>query len=422
MKPTIFTLFCALTLVPWLAAQENPGQGPSVDEVFQGAHFDRWAHEGPRQDVRWTVRALSRGLSVHQRMVAHLEAEIPGSELAKRAKDGRLVTLVQVEDESGQQSRDYGFIELKGVTADIRKQAVIVSWDAFALPGRYKVTLGLYDGASGEHNLAHASLRVPALKDDGFAEIWQGLPNWEFWAPLTEPADTVYRPDIESRLHLKLATRSPLQIVVLADLTASDEFYGSSDLYSSFLALAVPLVKDLSQIEIENGSLSVVAVDLRKRKVTFEQDHVQTLDWARLKTALAAQDTLGTVAVKALQHKAAPDFLREELLRRLPATREGSAAPLGPRAPSGPARPFRVFILVGGSMSSYAFPHFPPIAAAQAENCVVYHLQYDAPWTTGASGEVKKMLAPLAIRTFKVRSAESVRQALRTILNELGRM
>ena len=420
MKQAIFTLFCALTLVPWLLAQESSRQEPSVEDVFQGAHFDQWAHAGPRQDVHWTVRALSRGLSVHQRMVAHLEIVISGSELAKRAKDGRLVTLVQVEDESGQQSRDYGFIDLKGATADMRKQDVVVTWDAFAMPGRYEVTFALYDGPSGERNLARASLLVPALKDDPFREIWQGLPNWEFWAPLTEPPDSVYRPDIEDRLHLKLATKSPVQIVVLADLTPSDEFSGSSQLYSYFLSLALPLVKDLSQIEVANGSLSVVAVDLRKRKVTFEQDHVQTLDWARLKTVLGPDNGLGTVAVKSLQQKAAPDFLREELLRRLPAIPDGKATSLGPRASSGSAQPFRVFILVGSSMSSYAFPRFPPIPAAQAENCVVYYLPYDLPWTTGASGEVQKMLAPLAVRTFKVRSADSVRQALRTILDELG--
>ena len=355
-------------------------------------------------------------------MVAHLEMVISGSELAKRPKDGRLVTLVQVKDESGQQSRDYGFIDLKEVTADMRKQDVIVTWEAFALPGRYQVTFALYDGASGEHNLARAGLRVPPLKDDAFAQVWQGLPNWEFWAPLTDPKDSIYRPDIESRLHLKLATKSPIQILVLADLTPSDDFSGSSQLYSYFLSLALPLVKDLSQIEVVNGSLSVAAVDLRKRKVTFEQDHVQTLDWARLKTALGPDNGLGTVAVKNLQQKATPDFLREELLRRLPGVREGSATSLGPRTSSGSPGPFRVFILVGSSMGSYAFPRFPPIPAAQAENCVVYYLQYDPPGTTGASGQVQKMLTPLAMRTFKVWSAESVGQALRSILNELGRM
>ena len=422
MKQAIFTLFCALTLVPRLPAQVSSGQQPSVEDVFRDAHFDRWAHEAPRQDVHWTVRALSRGLSVHQRIVAHLEVAIPGKELAKRAKDGRLVTLVQVEDESGLQSRDFGLIDLKEVTQDMRKQDCVVIWEAFALPGQYTITFALYDGASGERNLARASLLVPAMKDESLREIWQGLPDWEFWAPLTEPPDSVYRPDIESRLHLKLATRSPVQIVVLADLTPSDDFSGSSQLYADFLSLALPLVKDLSQIQVANGSLSVVAVDLRKRKVTFEQDHVQTLDWARFKAALKFDDTLGTVSVKALQQKAAPDFLREELLRRLPAIPNENTTSLGPRVSSSSSRPFRVFILVGGPMSSYAFPRFPPIPAAQAENCVVYYLPYDAPWTTGASGEVKKMLAPLAVRTFKVRSAESVRQALRTILEESGKM
>jgi prophage tail gpP-like protein len=75
-------------------------------------------------------------------------------------------------------------------------------------------------------------------------------------------------------------------------------------------------------------------------------------------------------------------------------------------------------------MDFYAFHRFPPIDPAQAENCVVYYLQYEVygPYATGALGNVKKMLKPLPIHTIQVRTAESVRQALEKITREVGEM
>ena len=75
-------------------------------------------------------------------------------------------------------------------------------------------------------------------------------------------------------------------------------------------------------------------------------------------------------------------------------------------------------------MDFYDFGHFPPINPAQAENCVVYYLQFQVygPYATGALGKVGKMLKPLTIHTIKVRSAESVREALKRIVAEVGQI
>ena len=75
-------------------------------------------------------------------------------------------------------------------------------------------------------------------------------------------------------------------------------------------------------------------------------------------------------------------------------------------------------------MDFYAFHHFPPIDAAQAENCVVYYLQYQlyGSYATGAMDKVRKMLKPVTIHTMKVRSAESIREALKRIVAEVGQI
>lgn len=421
---------------------------PSMAESFQAAHFERFAGEGERRDISFHVQAYTHGLSAHQRMVTHLEMDIPGAELVKRVADGELLMLVDVKDAAGHSYRDSGFIDLRPITPDLHKKTWVSTWEAFALPGDYKVSFLLYDPKSGEHSFAQKNLHVSQVKHDSFADIWQGMPDWEFWAPLKDMRDNIYRPDIESKLHLAPATTRRIQIDVLADLTPSGLFHGSSRFYSRFLSVALPLVRDLSQIQVANGSLNVATLDLRQHRVTFEQDDVTSLDWSALRNALAPQNGPEMIDLRGLeQTREQPDFLRDEILRRLGASSEdvassGGPAPSGPlvnvsgpcagcspaikpkgpgpKRPAGP--PFHVFIVVGSPMDFYAFRHFPPIDPAQAENCVVYYLQYQVygPYATGAMDKVTKMLKPMTIHTIKVRSGESIREALKRIVTEVG--
>ena len=421
---------------------------PSMAESFQAAHFERFAVEGGRREIALHVQAYTHGLSAHQRMVTHLEMDIPGPELVKRVPDGELLTLVEVKDAAGHSYRDSGFIDLRPITPDLHKKTWVSTWEAFALPGDYKVNFLLYDPKSGEHSFAQKNLHVSEVKHDSFADIWQGIPDWEFWAPLKDMRDNIYRPDIESKLHLAPATRRHIQVDVLADLTPSGLFHGSSRFYSRFLAVALPLVRDLSEIHVANGALNVATLDLRQRRVVFEQDDVTNLNWTALKNALAPENGPGMIDVNGLQQgREEPDFLRDEILRRLSSPSENVAfsdGPIesgrlvnagGPCAGCSPAMkpehqkhasdsPFHVFIVVGSPMDFYAFHHFPPIDAAQAENCVVYYLQYHlyGPYATGATDKVSKMLKPVTIHTMKVRSGESIREALKRIVAEVGQI
>lgn len=508
----VIAMLCAISIPSAASGQENvnaPQHAPSYTaELFRSANFDRLAGEGRHDDIRWKVHTLVHGLSIQQRMVAHIEIDIPGSELVKRAADGQLIALAQVEDAAGHRYRDFGFIDLKQIKPELRKRTWESTWEAYALPGFYKVSLLLYDPRSREHSFIQTGLRVQEIKHDPFPSIWQGVPDWQFWAPLDKLPDEIYRPDIQNPLHLVLAAKRPIQVDVLADLTPSDLFHGSSRFYHHYLAVALPLLKDLSQIRVTNGpagSLHVATLDLRLRKITFEQDDGQPLNWTALKSVLAPENGPGMIDVEALEHKhETPDFLRDELLRRLtdqsqsasaagstpptssanqasdpaspqPAGKDfpgkqlghdapGLAVPLNdddpaparaapsPTPPPGsrdpapsPApgsspspnsgagsfglqtrdgRPFRVFIIIGSPMDFYAFHHFPAIDPALAENCVVYYLQYETygGYLDGALGEFRKMLKPLAIHTIKVRSGESVRQALARIVEDIDQM
>lgn len=403
--------------------------------------FDQWVKQGPAVAIPWKVRIQPFGLSVHQRMRAHIDIEVARRELRNRPPDDRMVVLIQVTDAAGEQFRDYTLFRMKDVGAEVKKGEVDVFWNMYVLPGEYHVTIVLVDAARGQHNLMQSQMHIERPKNDPLPGIWLGLPAVEFLSPRLEGPDFIFRPDVTSRLHLQLATRRPVELEVLADVTASDLFRGSTVFYNRYLSVALPLLKALSQVSLEQGSLNVAMLDLRQRRVTFEQNNVKALDWPRARSVLAPENGPGMIDIKALeQRRESPAFLQDELLRRL------NAAPAGPQASADSqtsgdsqtsveplkiadtrarAEPLHVFVIIGSPMDFYSFRDLPHLPPGSEEKCVVYYLQFELLNTTyanGAIGNVRKMLKPLTVHVFKVRSAESVRHALARMLEEVAAM
>jgi hypothetical protein len=392
---------------------------PTIESVFADAPFDKWLKERPRQEVPWEVRMSADRLSFHQRLIANIQVQVPGQELVKRSRDERIVLLVQVTNGEGVSFRDYGLLELDQLKPEAKGSDVEFAWQAFAVPGQYEVSVALWDKKSGEHNFLRRLFHVGAYKSDPLPEMWRGLDAFEFWSTKRDGPEFMFHSDIAGRLHLPLATRRPVQMEVLLDMSPSAEiFRGSYGYYNSYLAAALPMFKVFSQITPSNGSRSAAALDLIQRRIPFEQHDNKDLDWQSLRKALSPDNGPGTISVKNLQNRRqSPVYLREEIVRRLK-TPDAAAGKPG-------EKPLQVFILIGSPMDMYAFPKLPEIEIGNEEHCVIYYLQYEfveRHGITGAVGNVEKMLKPLKIRSFEVRSADDVRRALAKILEEVGRI
>jgi hypothetical protein len=229
----------------------------------------------------------------------------------------------------------------------------------------------------------------------------------------------MFHSDIEGRLHLPLATRRPVKLEVLLDMSpAAEIFRGSFGYYNHYLSAALPMFKVFSQITPSHGSRSAAALDLVQRRIPFEQNDGKDVDWQSLRKALSPDNGPGTVSVKDLQNRQqSPVYLREEILRRLKAA--------GDRAIEAGEKPLHVFVIIGSPMDMYVFPKLPEIETGNEEDCAIYYLQYEfveQHGITGAVGNVEKMLKPLKIRSFEVRSADDVRRALARMIEEVGKM
>src|SRR4029077_7978880 len=353
-----FTLvvLCLFTAGSTLHAQDVP-----IERVFAAVPFAQWVKQGPVMAVPWKVRIQSYGLALQQRLGASIDIELAGRDLLKRPSDDRIVVLVQVTDATGKQFRDYTLYRLNNLPPEAKKTSAKIYWNVFVLPGEYQVMVALFDDLTREHNLMQGALHVDPPKNDPLPGAWAGLPAVEFLRPGLEGPDRMFRPDVAGKLHLPLATQRPLKLEVLADVTASDLFRGSTRFYNRYLSVALPLLKALSQISLERGSLNVAMLDLRQRRVTFEQDSVKELDWPRAKTVLAPENGPAMIDIVALEQKReSPVFLQEELLRRLNAPADVLPKNPDQSQPAGDA--VHVFVVIGSPMDFYSFHDLPRLA------------------------------------------------------------
>lgn len=419
--PVLFPRILAFLVIAISAVLAMPlnAEEPTTDSVFADAPFDKWAAQGNHQEVPWQVQTLADRLSFHQRLIATIQVQVPGPELLKRSHDDHITLLVEVRNGQGVSVRNFGLLELNNMKPEMKRSDVEFSWQAFAVPGQYELSVALWDKKSGEHNFLRRLFHVDAYRNDPLPEMWRGLPAFEFWGTKRDGPDYMFHADIEGKPNLALATRRPIEMEVLLDMTPSAEvFRGSYGYYNHYLGAALPTFKLFNQINLKNGSRSAAALDLVQRRVVFEQVDGKDLDWAVLRKTLLPDAGPGTVSVKDLQNRQqSPVYLREEIVRRMKAGSNQAAKP--------GVKPLRVFVVLGSPMDFYTFPKLPEIETGEEQDCVIYYLQFEflrREGITGAIGNVAKMLKPLKIRSFEVRSADDVRRALAKMLEELGKM
>jgi hypothetical protein len=391
------------------AGEENSPPNP-----FTQLPFEEWVKQGDSEALRWKTSAFVIGLSSHQRLVARFVMQVDGNALRKRGNKGSIVGLVQITDSAGKKYRHYASMDLGDLNPEKKTSGIMDYWDAFILPGDYTVDLALYHSGTGEHNFIQRKLTVPPLKNDPLADLWRDLPALEFVDPAKPPdKETFFHPEVQGKLNLPLATRTPVELEVLVDLTPSELFHGSQTRYNHYLMSAVPAFKAFGQIAVQSGSLDMVILDLLERQVAFEQDNVKALDWPALKKALGTMG-VATINVRTLEvRQHTPVFLRDEV-ERLTAKQAATSG----------NRPFQVLIIFSSPLGIYSFKGLGTTQLPRDCNCRIFYMEYDSYSVYyqefSATGSVEKMLNPLPVKSFHVHSPEDVRTALAKILNEIS--
>jgi hypothetical protein len=414
------------------------GQGVP-DPAFDRIPFERWLKGGGEVPMRWSIRSSRPAmLTIHQRMVVRFNIEVAGVEFVKRTGQGRLVAFLEIRDRDNRSYRAHSQIKFKELNNPNDLAAVTVSMGAYMTPGDYHVAAAIYDTETNAHSLKRQALRVPQLPHDPLPDSWSGVAPVEFLDPADRP-DVWYLPEIKSRLHLRLNTARPVRVEVLVNESASDAA-GSrvGQATRRNFAILIPALKVISQIDVINGSLNVAMLDLERRKVSFMQEQVHTLDWPTLRAALVEVNP-NLIDVHALEnHEQNAQFFLSEVRKRLERTES-----------KGNVEPARVLIVLSGPMTFPKGQDLHPIEATPEPGSHVYYIRYNPQVFTGrgvgasrgtgrgvplppSSGptfrpsvqadSLEGTLKPLAPRLFDVTTPVDFRKALATIMSEISQL
>jgi hypothetical protein len=311
--------------------------------------------------IPWEVSASAWGLSVHQRLAATIEIRIPGKQLASRLGKGTLLFVTQIADAQGHLYEMRDRFDLVTQKPPANADYLSVSFNAFVLPGDYKVGIAVYDSSTKEYSVEHRDLRVAGIKNDPLPESWSGLPSVEFWPPHA-PLES-----LAAGVKFPLKTQRRVHVEILLNTTFTELAFPSKKLYDDSLADLIPEFEALSQVALTNGALDAAALDLTQQRVFFEQDDVKSLDWQRLRDSLTAGNPLVVSAASLENRKGDAQYFVGQVLQRISAR--------GADAEPAETKTQRVMIVLSAPMAFLSGESLRPIAVAGDCECKIYYIR-----------------------------------------------
>ena len=170
--------------------------------------------------------------------------------------------------------------------------------------------------------------------------------------------------------------------------------------------MTVGALAALSQMEVEQGSISIAGLDLTRHEVVFEQEDFRSIEWAALIEALEKAQTPEISAAALEDRKNNGAFFREFLTGRLDSRNRSSDSPL------------RVVIVVTSSLLFESGSDLRPIDLEGDCHCRLYHLRFRLS-ANDVFDDLERFMRPLRPRTFNLMTARDLRKAIAVILEEL---
>jgi hypothetical protein len=406
------TLACPFRYVLLLTILAAGGRADiaHADEWFTRLPFQQWLSEGEHSDIPWRADVLPAEISLHQRLMLRVVIRLYGSELDKRRGAGEFVTLVQYKDSTGRIWQHHTSMDLTHLPLDIAARQLAIAQYAYVLPGDYSLAIAICDTATHEHGLITRQVHVDRLEADPLPEVWANLPPVDFIPPITEPPDVWYLPGVEGRLNLPVATRRPVHIHLVVNITPSSAEAGSLSALHRNMDQVIPILKVFSQVDVRNGSIDTSLVDLTNLRVAFEQKSPGLLDWDSMrKVFLAARP--GTVDAHSLanQRNMTTFFLNEVLGRLFPAGAEGSDGAVP------------IVIVLSGPATLQEQDLAGAVKLPENPDYRVYYISYhNAP--AAPMDDLQRAVVPFNARIYDVSSKYRMREILASILHEISKL
>jgi hypothetical protein len=379
-----------------------------ADPWFAELPFEKWLSGGEHADIPWSADILQAQISPHQRLMLRVVIRLFGSELEKRRGAGEFVTLVQYTDRAGRVWQHSTSLDLANLQPGTGLIQLAIAQYAYVLPGDYSLAIAVCDTATLEHGLLLRRVHIDPPENDPLPEAWAGLPVVDFIPPITEPPDVWYLPGVEGRLNLPVATRHPVHIHLLANITPSSQLAGSISAMQRNMNAVIPILKVFSQINVRNGSVDAALLDLTHLRVAFEQKSGDSLDWEGMrKIFLDARP--GIIDARSLgSRRKMVTFFRNEVVDRLLSDSTANADGAIPI----------VIVISGPAFLEFQDPQ-GPIKLPDTLDHRVFYIRYHA-LPAPPKDDLQRAVEPLNPRVYDAASAERVREIVAALLAEIS--
>ncbi len=384
--------------------------------------FDLWVAEGEQEHIPWKLEKAKAELRGDQRLALPLTVRLSGRDLRRHAQKHDLAMMLRIAPEQGSWFPGFGWLEKKLDQPLPGRTSLLFTFQLLVKPGHFRFAIVLFDRVSGRRNVAIRRMRVEPLSRDPLPQAFRDLPPVEFLRA-EDGLDAAWQPGVSGRLWLPVETRQPVEIELLVNFGLSEELTGRRNPEDDNRAVTLNSLKPFVQLSLTNGTLSLTALDVVRRRILFRQRNLHTLDWPALRTALEQLEP-NVISAQALEHrKQNAAFFREILEQRLrepPAADDGrEAGGTGSAAPAAP-RPHRVFIMLSSATLFERGANLDPIEPPAACRCSVYYVRLHV--LGNLWDELHRILRPLDPTRFEIRQPLDLRKALAKILADLNQM
>jgi len=391
----------------WVALGPLAAQNGSLDRLPE------------RSDLRWAISISPPVLSNFQRLRMRITIRIDGKEIESRKGRGEFVFAAEFRDASGNPFRTRTQVELSEYQKATSRHELECTLQAFVLPGDYRISLAVMESSTGQASVAHRAIHVSAPNNDPLPDAWRNLPAVEFIDAPDTP-DLWFLPDERGRLALAAENRGPLRVEILANISPSEGSRRQGRAYDRNMISILPAMKILSRIALRSGTKNVTAVDVARRRVTYEQRDIESIDWPALKAALESQNPNKIDARSLRDRDQNAQFFIDQAVRRA--------------SPGGAGEP--VLIVLSGPLVFATHQEMRPIEAPPKAR--VFYIRFQGitpaaffasqgggrdtaprPLPSAFTDELERTLKPLQPRLFDIYSPGDFRKALAAILQEI---
>jgi len=399
MIPRAVFLLCLL--VSFSAASARASE---AELDLRSLPIAQWINGSDSADIPWNVVVGQPNLRMDQRIEVPYEVRIAAKQLNRSGNSHDLFLVTRMSSLDGEWLNEplimHQEIDEK-LPGNVSIQFVT---RAFVQPGDYLLWMVLYDRVNGKHNVARRKIRVAEIDKDPLPYVFKGMPLAEF--PRTRESNDGTVLMSSSRLSLPVTLKNPVDVQLISTLNAPEQWVRRFRMVHNHNSITIGALAALSQMELNQGSISIAGLDLVRHEVLFEQNDFDSIKWPALMDAMekAQAPEVSAAALEARKKNGA--FFRQFLNQRIE-TGSNSAG-----------KPLRVFIVVTSSLLFESGSDLKPIVVEGGCNCRVYHLRFRLN-VNDVFDELEKFMKPLRPRTFNLMTARDLRKAIAAIIEEL---